>query len=74
MKLFNEAKDIFKEACKTTFWLLKIMIPISIIVKILSEFGIITIIGDYLSPAMNVVGLPGDFGLVWATTMITNIF
>jgi len=74
MKLFNEAKDTLKEACKTTFWLLKIMIPISIIVKILSEFGIITIIGDYLSPAMNVVGLPGDFGLVWATTMITNIY
>jgi hypothetical protein len=74
MKLFNEAKDTLKESCKTTFWLLKIMIPISITVKILSEFGIITIIGDYLSPAMNVVGLPGDFGLVWATTMITNIY
>jgi hypothetical protein len=74
MTLLDEAKDTLKEACKTTFWLLKIMIPISIIVKILSEFGIITIIGEFLSPAMNVVGLPGDFGLVWATTMITNIY
>jgi spore maturation protein SpmB len=50
------------------------MIPISIIVKILEEFNMIEIVGDFLSPSMEIVGLPGEFGLVWATAMITNIY
>ena len=73
-KITTEIKDTFKETIFTTFELLKIMIPISIIVKILGELGIIEIAGDFLAPIMRVVGLPGDFGLVWATAMITNIY
>ena len=74
MSISSEIKDVFKEAGSTTFTLLKIMIPISIIVKILAYYGIIEVIGEYLSPVMNVIGLPGEFGLVWATAMITNIY
>jgi len=74
MRILLEIKNVFKETCSTTFTLLKIMIPISIIVKILAYYGLIKVIGDYLSPVMNVVGLPGEFGLVWATAMITNIY
>ncbi len=70
----TEVKTILKEASLTTFELLKIMIPISILVKILSELGLIKIIGNALAPVMNLIGLPGDFGLVWATAMATNIY
>ena len=70
----TELKNILKESSLTTFELLKIMIPISIIVKILSELGLIKIIGNALAPVMNLIGLPGDFGLVWATAMATNIY
>ena len=73
-KLKNEIKETLKDAGSTTLTLLKILIPVSIIVKILSELGAIEIIGDYLSHAMGVVGLPGEFGLVWATAMLTNIY
>lgn len=54
--------------------LFKIMIPVSIIVKLLQEFNLISYIGDVLSPVMKLVGLPGEMGLVWATTMIANIY
>jgi len=74
MKLKNEIKETLKDAGSTTLTLLKILIPVSIIVKILSELGAIEVIGDYLSHAMGVVGLPGEFGLVWATAMLTNIY
>jgi hypothetical protein len=74
MDISKEIKKIFKDTGSTYFFLLKIMIPISIIVKILEHFGAIEIIGQYLSPAMGIVGLPGDFGLVIATAMITNIY
>lgn len=70
----SEIKNVLKEAGSTTFILLKILIPVSIIVKILAEFGLIKVIGEYLSPVMNFVGLPGEFGLVWATAMSTNIY
>jgi len=50
------------------------MIPISIIVKLLSEFGLIDTIGVQLAPAMGIVGLPGEFGLVLATAMLVNIY
>lgn len=69
-----EIKDLLKEASLTTFELLKIMIPVSIIVKVLKETGAIEVIGAGLSPVMELVGLPGGYGLVWATAMITNIY
>jgi hypothetical protein len=74
MSLTSETKDVFLDAGKTSLILFKIMIPISVIVKILTEYGIIEIIGDSLTPVMNTVGLPGEFGLVWATAMITNLY
>ncbi|NVO04090.1 MAG: hypothetical protein HXX09_15445 [Bacteroidetes bacterium] len=54
--------------------MLKIMVPVSIIVKLLQISGGIEIIGSALAPIMKLVGLPGEMGLVWATGMITNLF
>ena len=73
-KILLEFADVFKRALNTWLILLKIMIPISIIVKILVEFGLIKTIADLLSPIMGFVGLPGEFGLVWATALATNIY
>ena len=74
MSLKSELKSVFIDASKTSLTLFKIIIPVSIIVKILSELGLVELIGAYLSPVMSVVGLPGDFGIVWATAMITNLY
>jgi hypothetical protein len=74
MQWSKEIKTILKDTGSTYFFLLKIMIPISIIVKVLEEIGAIKIIGEYLSPTMGIVGLPGDFGIVLTTAMITNIY
>lgn len=37
-------------------------------------FGLIELIGQALSPMMQMVGLPGKLGIVWASTMISNIY
>lgn len=66
--------EIFKDTYKTALVLFKIMIPVSIIVKILQLTGAIEYIGIALSPFMRLVGLPGEMGLVWGTGMITNLF
>lgn len=73
-KFVVEIRETFKEVFFTVFILLRIIIPISIIVKILKEFGVIDIIGRALSPIMKIVGLPGESGLIWATAMVTNIY
>lgn len=74
MGFISEIKKVLSDSYKTSLTLFKIIIPISIIVKILSELGLIEVIGKGISPLMGLVGLPGDFSLVWATTMITNIY
>ncbi len=74
MSFISEIKKVLKDSYKTSLTLFKIIIPVSLIVKILSELSLIEVIGKCISPVMGLVGLPGDFGLVWATTMITNIY
>ncbi len=54
--------------------LFKIMVPIIIAIKILEEFGFIDILSNALEPIMELVGLPGAMGLVWATTMVTSLY
>ncbi len=73
-ELISTIKQLSRQTVMTTITLLKIMIPVTIIVKIFDELGLITIIGSLLSPLMNITGLPGETGLVWATAMITNIY
>jgi hypothetical protein len=50
------------------------MIPIIILVKVLEEVGGVKYIAYVLSPLMQSVGLPDAMGLVWATTLMTNIY
>jgi hypothetical protein len=73
-RIKKEAIGTIKEVFFTVFMLLKIIIPVSIVVKVLSHFGIIEIIGRILGTVMRAVGLPGESGLIWATAMVTNIY
>jgi hypothetical protein len=45
-----------------------------IVVKILEEMGAIPLISRVLEPLMSLVGLPESMGLVWTTTLLTNIY
>ncbi|NOH83689.1 hypothetical protein F0249_07675 [Vibrio sp. 03-59-1] len=66
--------ELAKEIRDVIYTLSKIMIPIIIIIKIIEECGGIIILSDLLGPLMNNVGLPSEMGLVWATTLLTNIY
>lgn len=63
-----------KEAGKVSLVLFRIMVPVIIIVKILSELGLVKYIAFVFAPVMKLVGLPGEMGLVWATAIITNMY
>ncbi len=61
-------------ALQTSITLFKIIIPISIATKLLQQWGIVDYFGVLIAPIMELIGLPGQMGLVWATAMITNIY
>ena len=63
-----------REAGMVSLVLFRIMVPVIIIVKILSELGLVKYIAFAFAPVMKLVGLPGEMGLVWATAVITNMY
>lgn len=66
-------RSLLIETAQVYWILLKVMVPALVIVKVLQEFGAIDGLGTLLSPLMTVVGLPAVLGVVWATTLLTNI-
>jgi len=73
-RLVAGAKELLREAMRTSYELFKITVPISIAIRLLALAGMIERLGDALAPVMSLVGLPGSMGLVWATAMISNIY
>jgi hypothetical protein len=66
--------DLFRNALRTSLILFRIIIPISIATRFLQQWGVVDQFGMLLGPVMELVGLPGQMGLVWATAMVTNIY
>lgn len=66
--------SLLKETWLTSWELIRITIPVAIITKILQELGLIGYLSIALEPVMQLIGLPGSLGLVWATAMLTNLY
>ena len=60
-----------KNACWTLF---KFIIPISIFIRFIQEWDLLTYFSYVLSPIMSVVGLPAEMSLVWLTSMVVSIY
>ncbi len=50
------------------------MVPALIIVRLLEQFGGTEALAWLLSPLISPLGLPNEYGLVWAAAMLTNIY
>jgi hypothetical protein len=68
------AKQVLRDAVSITRDLYKIMIPLVIIVKVLQEMDLIRYLAAPLSPVMQLVGLPGEMGFVWAAAIINGVY
>lgn len=62
------------KAKKTTIWLLKIIIPISLAVSIFHYLGVIDVIARYLAPVFSIVGLPGEAAIVFITSIFLSLY
>ncbi|CCO24328.1 hypothetical protein [Maridesulfovibrio hydrothermalis] len=72
--LLSPVISTVKDAARISLDLFKIMIPVVVVVKILQELDLIGYLAAPLAPIMELVGLPGEMGLVWATALINNIY
>jgi len=74
MRLKKTVIELFFDALRASGELFKIIVPISIATRFLQQWGIVDQLGVLLGPVMELVGLPGQLGLVWATGMVTSIY
>lgn len=73
-RLLPATRRLVVEALRVYFTLLKILVPALVIVKGLQMLGAVEWLGAVLSPLMGWLGLPDVMGVVWAATLLTNIF
>ena len=70
--------EFFKYCLKRTAsscWILfKLMIPVSIVIRLIQEFGVLPYISGALEPVMGIVGLPAETAIVWLSAMVVNIY
>mgnify|MGYP000529990447 FL=1 len=67
-------RELTVEIYEVTSTLFRIMIPAIIVIKLLKIMGGIELLSIALEPVMTWVGLPESMGIVWATTLLTNIY
>ncbi len=72
--ILDEGRSVFLKATQTSLELYKIMIPILVLTRLLEEVGVVAWLGNLLEPLMEVVGLPGSMGLVWATSLVVGTY
>ncbi len=70
----REALGLARETLRLTWELFRLMIPVILVVKLLEELGFVVLLSHLLAPIMGLVGLPPETGLIWATTMLVNIY
>lgn len=64
----------FPKGMKTSWWLIKITVPVSFGVMLLDYFGLLSLMAQYTGPAFKQIGLPGVSAIVLVTSVFTNIY
>ena len=73
-RLANCVKSAIPQGMKTAVWLLKLTIPVSFGVFLLDFFGVLNMIGGWLAPLFQLLGLSGKASVVLITSIFTNIY
>jgi hypothetical protein len=63
-----------KGALRTIWFLLRIILPVTLAVALLDWLGALAWIARILSPVMGLVGLPGEAALVFISSIFLNIY
>jgi len=73
-QITSSTKNAIPKSLKTIWWLLKIILPISLTVSILQYLGVIAYIAGYLTPVFSVIGLPGESAIVFISSIFLTLY
>ena len=73
-RTLSSTKQALPKARKTIWWLLKLILPISLAVSLLQYWGIIAYMAQYLSPAFSVIGLPGETAIAFISSLFLPLY
>jgi Fe2+ transport system protein B len=73
-RILDSVKTALPKAGKTILWLLKIILPISLLVSFLQYWGVIAQIAALLAPVFNVLGLPGESAVVFISSIFLPLY
>ncbi len=73
-RFFSAAASSVRPALRTIFWILKLMLPITLGVSYLQYFGVIEGAAVFFAPAFELMGLGGEAVVVFLTSILLNIY
>jgi len=68
------SRELVKDSVRVYIDLLKIMVPVSIAIRLLQQTNAIEMIGNGFAPLAVLLGLPSGASMVWVNTMLTNMY
>lgn len=73
-RVWTCVKKALPKAGKTCLWLFKIILPISLLVRLLQYSGILGSVSEFFYPAFSLVGLPGETAIIFITSLFTPLY
>lgn len=71
---YSYIKEITRETVLVYSGLIKIILPVMIVVEIITRMGAIDMVAQWMSPIMDLVGLPAATSIVLATNMFIGFY
>lgn len=73
-ELYSLLKQSLLDTFKVAIKVYKVVIPIVILIKILTEYNLTHYLSYPLEPIMSLVGLPAEYGLAWAAALLVSLY
>ena len=73
-RIYSSTLTALHKTRKTVWWLLKLILPISLSVSFLQYWGVIAWIATYLKPIFSLIGLPGESAVVFITSLFVPLY
>ncbi|MCD8079385.1 MAG: nucleoside recognition domain-containing protein [Bacteroides sp.] len=73
-RLWKSVREALPKSGKTCLWLLGIILPISLGVRLLDYYGAIDFLAAFLHPVFGLIGLPGALAIVFITSIFLPLY
>jgi len=74
LRIWKCIKQALPKAVRTCLWLLKIILPISLLVRLLEYSGWLGVLAGYMEPVFSLIGLPGETAIIFITSIFCPLY